>query len=1161
MNAFLCDRWVKKLLLTMKLIALFLLLGFMQVSATVYSQATKFNFKAENKQIADVLKEIEKSSDFRFFYIREQVNVERQVSLSAENSTVEEILNEMFNGQEITWKVLDDNAILLRPGKNGTTSIQMQQNKVSGVVTDNVGEPLPGVTVVVKGTTQGTVTDFNGKYTLINVADDAILQFSFVGMKAVEVSVEGKTTLNVTMKESTIGVDEVVVVGYGTQKKVNLTGSVGSVGVAELAERPVQNASQILQGLIPGLNITQSEGGGLDTEPDINIRGVTTIGEGSTGSPLVLIDGVEGNINALNPQDIENVSVLKDAAASSIYGSRAPFGVILITTKSGEEGKTTINYNNNFRWSSPIVLPNVMDSYNFCIYYNEAYVNGGASAYFDEERLQRILDYQNGVIDYETVRKTSNSTVWDWIGNSNINWYDEYFKDYSFSQEHNISASGGNRKLQFYFSGNYMNQNGLIDYGHDDFNRYGTTLKVTGKLNEWFSLDVASRFVREETSRPSYLDDNFFYSTACVAWPTMPKYDPNGYLANGWAYRLRDGGEVTALRDWLYQKINLTIEPVKNWKTHLDFNYRTRNYFTHTDYQTLYGHDIYGKAYVDVDESSVAEYGMRQYLMSINAFSEYVKNFNSGHNIKGMIGFQAEEGKYKTLYAQRDGIIISGMPVLNLTSGTDSDGNTVSPYVAGSSNSWATSGFFGRLNYDYKGKYLFEANLRYDGTSRFREYMRWRWFPSASAGWNIAKENFWSPLKNKISMMKLRVSYGELGNQNTSSIYPTYLTMSIGTASGNWLINGEQPNTAYPPGLITQSLTWEKINSWNMGLDMTLFDNRLNISYDYFVRKTLDMMGPAPELPSILGTDEPTANNTDLKTYGFELSVSWKDRLENGIGYSARFMLSDSQTEITSYPNETNDLSTYCSGYKMNNIWGFETIGIAKTQNEMDTHLESLPEGGQDAIGNNWAAGDIMYKDLNDDGKIDYGAYTLDDRGDLKIIGNSTPRYRFALDLSANWKGFDVRALFQGVMKRDYFQNSSFFWGAYSYGIWKSTAFEEHKDFFRDENSYSYDAMGENLDAYYPRPIFGNKNQKTQTRYLLDASYIRLKNLQIGYSIPSELANKIGMSQLRVFLSGENLWTGTKVPKMFDPEYIEGGSGGNAYPLSKVYSIGVNVNF
>ena len=346
-----------------------------------------------------------------------------------------------------------------------------------------------------------------------------------------------------------------------------------------------------------------------------------------------------------------------------------------------------------------------------------------------------------------------------------------------------------------------------------------------------------------------------------------------------------------------------------------------------------------------------------------------------------------------------------------------------------------------------------------------------------------------------------------------------------------------------------------------MGLDMTLFDNRLNISYDYFVRKTLDMMGPAPELPSILGTDEPTANNTDLKTYGFELSVSWKDRLENGIGYSARFMLSDSQTEITSYPNETNDLSTYCSGYKMNNIWGFETIGIAKTQNEMDTHLESLPEGGQDAIGNNWAAGDIMYKDLNDDGKIDYGAYTLDDRGDLKIIGNSTPRYRFALDLSANWKGFDVRALFQGVMKRDYFQNSSFFWGAYSYGIWKSTAFEEHKDFFRDENSYSYDAMGENLDAYYPRPIFGNKNQKTQTRYLLDASYIRLKNLQIGYSIPSELANKIGMSQLRVFLSGENLWTGTKVPKMFDPEYIEGGSGGNAYPLSKVYSIGVNVNF
>ncbi|HEX3007163.1 MAG TPA: SusC/RagA family TonB-linked outer membrane protein, partial [Bacteroidales bacterium] len=473
---------------------------------------------------------------------------------------------------------------------------------------------------------------------------------------------------------------------------------------------------------------------------------------------------------------------------------------------------------------------------------------------------------------------------------------------------------------------------------------------------------------------------------------------------------------------------------------------------------------------------------------------------------------------------------------------------------------WSTAGFFGRLNYDYKGRYLLEANLRYDGTSRFRENKRWNLFPSFSAGWNIAREDFWAPLEEMVSTLKLRASYGELGNQNTDNWYPTYVTMPVKDTNGTWLIKGVKPTTSSAPSLISSSMTWERVNSWNIGLDMAFLRNRLTSSFDYYTRYTLDMIGPAPQLPDILGTDVPKTNNTDLKTYGFEFSLGWKDRLKNDLGYSVNLLLSDSQTEITRYPNKTGDLSTstYREGQKMGEIWGYETVGIAKDQPEMDAHLAKLPNGGQDALGSQWSAGDIMYKDLNEDGKIDNGSNTEGNPGDLKIIGNSTARYLFSIDLNVDWKGFDARAFFQGVLKRDYFQDSYYFWGASSSGVWWSTGFKQHEDYYRNDASHP---LGQNIDSYYPRPLFSDKNQKVQSRYLQDASYIRLKNLQFGYTLPQELTSKIRIDRLRVFVAGENLWTGTKMTKIFDPETISGGYGGNVYPLTKVFSVGLNVNF
>lgn len=1039
--------------------------------------------------------------------------------------------------------------------------IQQQPIKIEGVVIDEEGEPVIGANVLEDGTTNGTITNLDGYFTL-RVSPNANLRISFVGYIVQQVAVNNRTIVNVTLKSDTKTLDEVVVVGFGTQKKVNLTGSVGTVEAEALEARPVMTATQALQGLVPGLNISQNNGM-LENRASMNIRGIATIGSGSSGSPLILIDGMEGDINSLNPQDIENISVLKDAAASSIYGSRAPFGVILVTTKKGRQGKPVVNYNNSFRWSDPVLLPKMVDSYTFATYFNEANTNGGAGPQFDSDHMQRILEYQRGERTTSVIPNPNNPDYWAdgyLYGNANVDWYDALYRNWVFSQEHNFSVQGGSEKISYYLSFNYLDQNGLMEYNQDTYDRYNGTAKINAQITDWLQLNYSNRFIREDYGRPSYLRDDLFHNIARQGWPTLPLYDPNGYLYDSPspALNLRDGGRGIWQTDHLYQQVQFVLEPIKDWKTFIDFNYRTINANTHWDIQKTYNHDVAGNPYPASNFSHVHEDHRKENYLNWNAYTEYTKNLQSGHNLKGMVGFQAELMKKREFGLEREGIIIPGLPVMDLTSGVDSNGKVVSPKVNGADNDWSTAGFFGRLNYDYQGKYLAEVNLRYDGTSRFRRDNRWKFFPSFSIGWNLARESFWESLEQHVGTFKIRGSYGELGNQNTDSWYPTYLTMGVKASDGSWLINGAKPNTATVPGLVSTTLTWERVNTWNIGLDFGAFNNRLTGSFDYYNRKTLDMVGPAPELPLTLGTDVPKTNNTDLNTYGFELSIAWNDRLRNGLGYGVKFLLSDSQTEITRYPNETGALNTHRKGKKMGEIWGYTTIGIAKTQQEMDDHLSTLPNGGQNALGSQWGAGDIMYADINNDGKIDGGAETLDDHGDWSIIGNNTPRFQFGLDLTADYKGFDFRAFFQGVMKRDYFQESYYFWGAKG-SVWESTAMEPHLDYFRENADH---VLGQNLNSYFPRPLFNSdRNQKIQTRYLQNAAYIRLKNIQLGYTLPQSLTNKLLISKLRVFVSGENLWTGTKMFKTFDPETIDGGWNGSVYPLVKTISVGLSLNF
>lgn len=968
--------------------------------------------------------------------------------------------------------------------------------------------------------------------------------------------------------------------GFGTQKKVNLTGSVGIAEAKDLESRPVNSAVQALQGLVPGLQISTTTGE-LDKNMSINIRGVGTIGKGSSGSPLILIDGVEGDLNTVNQQDIENISVLKDASASSIYGSRAPFGVILITTKKGKAGKITIAYNNSFRVANPINLPKMMDSYSFANYFNSASINKGNGQIFSDALMQKMLDFQSGKLTGGL--EASSNGQWGkpeydpfTTAYANTDWYKEAYKSDVSSQEHNLSVTGGNEKTTYYTSFNYLDQDGLLNHGNDGFKRYNVAAKMNTTLTNWLKFNYNMRFIRKDNWRPTAFNNTFYTMFGRQTWPNLPVYDANGYYFNNNTstpplMNLALGGNRTAQTDHQYYQSTFLIEPIKNWITHVELNYSISNGSVKETTLPAYNHDVNGNLIDTHGTSSLYQESEKENYLNLNIFSEYSHSFNNVHNFKIMAGYQSEEMKQDFYYTRKYGLLIQDLPQFDLTSGTDGLGVAKTTDVGGYHSEWATAGFFGRLNYDYQGRYLVEANMRYDGTSRFLRGSRWLASPSFSLGWNIANENFWKPFDKIVNTLKLRGSYGELGNQNTDSWYPTYRSMTLGASNGTWLENGTSPNTSKVGALVSSNLTWETIRTWNLGLDFGSFSNRLTGSFDYYTRYTKNMVGPATELPAILGIAVPATNNCDLKTKGWELTVSWRDRLQNGLGYGAQFMLSDAKTFIDNYPsNITHSINTYLSGHEIGEIWGFETVGIAKSDAEMQAHLTKV--GGQSSLGTNWTAGDIMYADLDGKPGITKGASTLENHGDLKVISNSTPHYFFGVNLTADWKGFDLRCFFQGVMQRDYWQSANTFWGVFK-NIWRSEAMQEQGDYFRaQEIGLEGHKIAANLDAYYPRPIFDDgttKNQQVQTRYLLDASYIRLKNFQVGYTLPQAWMKKMSFTKCRVFVSGENLWTGTSLTKLFDPETISGGSSdsnntdtynsGNAYPLSRTWSFGLSL--
>lgn len=1125
------------------------------LSGTAFAQHVSLTMNNVTvKQAMDALK---KQSGYSFVFSSEDVDTKKKVSVDADDQKVEDVVRQILDGQSVTYEIKGKNIVVRSITQ---TSSSQQKKTITGTIVDPSGMPVIGANVMVKGTTNGTITDMDGKFSL-EVASGATLMVSYIGFANQEIKIGNQTVLSITLKEDAEALDELVVVGYGTQKKVNLTGAVSMVESEVLESRPVQNVGQALQGVVPGLNFSVNKTGGeLNNALDMDIRGTGTIGEGSKSAPLVLIDGIEGDMNSINPNDIKSISVLKDASSAAVYGSRAAFGVVLITTKEGRAGRTQVNYSNNVRFSTPSALPTMMDSYQFAQFFNRAALNQGGSPVFDETTMQRIVDYQAGKITSGSQVRPDGYYSENVLANANTDWFEKMYKKAVPSHEHNLSVSGGSDKITYLVSGSFMKQNGFINYNSDDFKRYTLNARIKANLSKFVTLVYGSKWIREDYDKPSYLGD-LFYDSIARTWPTCPEYFDNGYYGGTIINRLIYAGRNIDQKDQTYNQLQLIIEPIKDWKIYAEGNMRTVNRMNHSELLPIPWINAAGDmAYGSLDGSraagatEVTEQSWRDNYLTGNLYSDYFKQFDSGHYFKVMAGFNAELMKSRDIKGIMDNLITPDLPTLNTA--------TENPRTSGGYSHWATVGFFGRLNYNYKEKYLFEFNLRYDGTSRFLGDQRWGTFPSFSVGWNLARENFFMDLgnlKDYISTLKFRGSWGQLGNTNTEDLYPFYLTVPFKTQAGGWLIDGKKSNLSYAPGLVSSMLTWETVESWNIGLDWGALNNRLTGSFEYYTRKTKDMVGPAPELPSILGTPVPDMNNADLKSYGFDLELSWRDKIGE-FSYGAKLVLSDNKLKVTRYPNENGIYSQWYSGKMSGELWGYETIGIAKSQEEMDQHLASLPNGGQDALGSQWSAGDIMYKDLNGDGKIDAGSSTLGDPGDKKIIGNSTPRYRFGLTLDGSWKGFDLSLFFQGVAKRDYLLSGPYFWGVKN-GQWHSVGFDYHWDFFRPEG----DPLGSNVDSYYPRPLFdqGGKNQQDQTRYLQNAAYVRLKNLQFGYTFPKAWVNKIGLQHLRLYFSGDNLFTITGLHGYYDPEALgdTGDKMGKVYPLARTYSIGMNINF
>jgi len=1124
---------IRKMKLTLLLVFLV-----MATFGNSFSQVT-LSLHFDKANIFDVLGSIEKKTDFVFLYKDEILDGSKEISVDFQDAKFEEVLKSICEQSNVDFEVREHQIILKEKANVPIPLVQQQPQKkeISGSVKDSKGLSLPGVSVVVKGTTIGIVTDADGKFRISGPAEAKTLVFSFVGMKSQEIIFGNRTSINVVMEEEIAEIEEVVAVGYGTQKKVNLTGAVESVGSKVLESRPIVNLGQGLQGVIPNLNISFTNGA-PGKAADFNIRGNTSI---NGGSPLVLVDGVQMDINLINPSDIESISVLKDGSSAAIYGARAGYGVILIKTKGGNKNKPPqISYDGNVSFNSLTIIPDLMESLDFVNFKNTASINAGAGQYFSDVYIAHVKNYlanptpQNAVFtpDYYT----NDPGRYSYSGNTD--WYRATNKENAISNQHAVGISGGTENTTYYASVSYLDQGGFMRYFDDSYKRFNAKANIESDITKWLTVFAKTTFNNNNRSKPRYrfgsIDDNMGLAGS---EPLMPVYHPDGNFAGqGWwtnpVALQTEGGKITDRVNDSWMTGGLKIKPLKGLVVNLDYTY---NYYAE-------GVDTYVREYLEhyADPNRVTLFPhttpsfvqQEQYTNKyqvLNLFAQYDKTIGK-NTISAIVGFNQEDKSMVYFSAKRTNLINNDLPSIRQATGDQT--------VDGLDKEWAIRGAFYRLNYAFNEKYLLELDSRYDGSSRFPKDSRFAFFPSVSAAWRISKESFFKPITNIVSELKVRASYSSLGNQNLGANYYPYIASLGAIPQIGYIINGVRPLAITPAGLVSPGLTWETVKQFDIGLDFGLLQNKFTGSFDIYQRSTLNMLTAGQPLSAVLGTGVPLENAADMKTNGFELNLRWRDQIGD-LKYYVGASLSDYQSEITRFANPQKTLGSHYVDEKLGEIWGYKSNGLFQTQAEVD----KAPSQSQ-IWGGAWAPGDVKYEDLNGDGKVNSGKSTLDDHGDLTIIGNSTPRFQYALSGGLEWEGFDFSFLLQGIAKRDAWIGGQEFWGfvAEWYAVPKTLS-----------DSWS----PTNRNAYFPRPYinYGHNNQ-ISSRYLQDASYLRLKNMTLGYRIPKSLTKKIQINDLRIYISAENLLTFTKLNRNFDPESVYNAF---AYPIQRAISFGINL--
>ena len=1018
---------------------------------------------------------------------------------------------------------------------------------IKGSVTSDSGEPLTGVTVKVSGGGNGTVTDIDGNFS-VNAAPGSLLTFSYTGFKPQ--TVKAQEGMQVVLQSNVNDLNEVVVVGYGTQKKANLTGAVASVNGSVLENRPISNIGQGLQGVVPNLNVSMGHGGAPGAGASFNVRGTTSL---NGGEPLVLVDNVQMDANLVNPDDIESISVLKDAASAAIYGARAAYGVILITTKKGKlNSRPTVQFSASGYWQSPAVEMHNVNSLDYLKMIDIAYQNsGGSGHYFNPLVYEYTEKYVNGTYDQPVFFDKSYS-AFKYGYNGNTDWWNELYKT-SFSQIYNASISGGSQKTRYYVSLGSNNQGGILKATDEKYNKYNANINVTSELTPWMevSAKIAHTYTTEmhPTGGTTAMNNTAYSGLSAYSGmmksdlsPLMPVKHPDGHYAGQGNFTnpvaiQAQGGNARYRQNDLWMTAGVKLTPIKGLIVNADYTWNyygwastqhVRNFY---DYTAVPGTENY---YPWTNPSSVTRSNSDDYYSSFNAFAEYNLSLgNNDHNMKFMVGYNQEKKRTQYYYAGRKDLIDPENPAINQAIGDMA--------IDGNMGQWAVNGTFARFNYDYKGRYLLELNGRYDGSSKFKKGHRYQFFPSISAAWRLSEEKFFEGVKSWWDNMKLRVSYGSLGNQAVNGNFPYLATYGINTKYGA-LLGGGRPVAVYAPGLVSSSFTWETVNQIDFGFDAAFLRNRLSASFDWYRRNTKDMLTDGEVLPAVLGASVPRQNAANLKTVGWELSLEWNDRLANGLSYHVKGVLSDYQSTITKFNNPTGLISQYYVGRKMNEIWGYVSNGLFQTEQEANAHAnQSYLYGGK------WTAGDVRFEDLDGNNKIDIGDNTLANPGDRKIIGNSTPRFAFGITAGLEYKGIDFEMFWQGIGKRDWFpgNGSAAYWGFTN--EWQ-TPLTTSLDYWTPENT----------NAFFPRLGWANGgNRNTSTRYLQNASYCRLKNVTLGYTLPRNILDKIGVSRLRVYVTGENLLTFTSLIKAFDPETLNN----MTYPINKKIAVGLNLTF